>query len=133
MEGRTNLKKKSRKLALWLGMGIPGAIVFCASVPVEQARSNIAGWLHIVGVDRVPELLQTAQADVVSFLVGLVGFAGTLITAIITHRSAKKVEREELESIRLISDAAAKLHASVVKMPKPKNLPGHRGSGRFGA
>lgn len=61
----------ARKVLLWLGMGVPGVIAFCATVPIEQARSNLAGWLHWVGVDRIPDVLQHPWTDIVTASLGV--------------------------------------------------------------
>jgi len=47
----------------WAFFGIPGIIAFAATIKVEDAQSNIAGWMQFLGVDRVPEFISSPFAD----------------------------------------------------------------------
>lgn len=60
------MSKKSsafRRVSTWVLLGVPSAVVFFSSVSVQQAQTNVAGWLHIVGVDRIPAALNSPYAD----------------------------------------------------------------------
>jgi hypothetical protein len=48
--------------ALPLGLGLP-VVIGAASVKPEDAASNVAAWLHLIGIERVPEWLTTPNVD----------------------------------------------------------------------
>lgn len=57
---------KARKVLLWLGTGVSGLVAFCATISVEDAKSNIAGWLQLVGIDRIPAAFQARTTDLLA-------------------------------------------------------------------
>jgi len=111
-----------KKVGSWLLVGIPGAIAFCATVKVEDAKSNLAGWLHLLGVERVPALLSSATADLVALAGGIVGAViGGFFVAWYWLAVSREPERLQSESYTLIKG---------VTMTPPKDLPGHGRKGR---
>jgi hypothetical protein len=44
-------------------VGLGATIVFLSQTSPEVARSNIAAWLHVIGIDRVPQALASATTD----------------------------------------------------------------------
>lgn len=55
------------------------AVVAAAQTEPEEAISNIAGWLQLIGVDQVPPFLANAQTDAWVTALGLTALAASLL------------------------------------------------------
>lgn len=113
-----------RRTSTWVILGIPGALVFFASVPVEQAQSNAAGWLHLFGVDRIPAALTSPGADAIIAVMSILGASLSFALTLITDGYARKElehQRQRVKeayergraSIRQVSDAADELREAL--------------------
>jgi hypothetical protein len=86
-----------------------------ATVKVEDARSNVAGWLHFLGVDQVPALLASANTDWIALVSAFFSSLGAL--AYTTH-----VAREALDGVEYIGPGSSYLKRT--KIQEPKEVPG---------
>jgi hypothetical protein len=91
-----------RRASTWALLGVPGAVVFFSSVSVAQAQTNVAGWLHLFGIDRIPVALSSPYADLLirwtAIIMTAVSFIlnGALQAIRIYDRKRAAAERREM-------------------------------------
>jgi hypothetical protein len=67
-----------------------GIATCMAQVPVKEARSNVAGWLDLLGVSRVPDFLQAADTDqIVTVIAVLVSIVPAMWMALTIERATR--------------------------------------------
>jgi F0F1-type ATP synthase membrane subunit c/vacuolar-type H+-ATPase subunit K len=114
---------RAKRILKWSWYSATAFVAFMATVKVEDARSNVAGWLHFLGVDQVPALLASANTDWIALVSALVSGLVALVSAI-RMRQATNAARE---AIAVAKDADPRsIYFEGVKMQEPKDLPGHR-------
>jgi hypothetical protein len=122
-DGEQN-KKLFEKMWTWALLGIPGSLAFFASVSVQDARSNVAGWLHFFGVERIPEALSTPGADlIIRWMTALMATLLIVLDVLIYRQRSRLVALEQqqlldshqkaLESIRQMDTATDNLKSAL--------------------
>lgn len=49
------------KIGAWALGGAGSIVAFCANVTVEDAKTNIGGWINLLGIDRIPGFLLSSK------------------------------------------------------------------------
>src|SRR4051812_12770928 len=116
-------KRPFQQIWTWALLGIPGALGFFASVSVQDARSNVAGWLHLFGVERIPEALSTPGADlIIRWMTALMAVLLIILDVLIYRQRSRlaamevgqslESHKKALESISHVDMAADRLKAT---------------------
>lgn len=102
---------------LYWALGLMGAVfVFCAQTKVEDATSNISGWMQLIGADAVAERLADTAADswVTAFGVilcaGVIGFNLWRARKIRAHERSHNLVNSTLESMKPLPQRQAVLY-----------------------
>jgi hypothetical protein len=70
------------RVLFYTASGLGAVLIAAAQTKPEDAASNIAGWLKILGIDRVPDFLASQQADLWFTFIGLACVVGAGIFGI---------------------------------------------------
>jgi hypothetical protein len=128
MAGEDSERKVSllRRVSVWALLGVPGVLAFSASVSVENAKTNVAGWLHFLGADHIPAALTNPGADaIIQVMSAIMGMLLGVATVIFTLSTRRLAERNRLLSEQLVGDKAARRRTA--SPPKPRRpSPGKR-------
>lgn len=119
------------KTGAWALGGIGSALTFGANVKVEEAKTNIGGWINFFGIDRIPGFLLSAYTDFAVMALGVVGIA---LAAFIHWRGINREKKASRLAADAVEEAALADGRSIfvegVPMKQPRHLPGH-GRGGF--
>jgi hypothetical protein len=81
------------KMSLGLGAGL----VFISQTSPDVAKSNLAAWLHVIGIDRIPHALASTSADGYLLVFGII----EIIFALLFWLWARGLQHEIEERNRL--------------------------------
>lgn len=82
------------KLSVIAGAGL----VFVSQTSPETAQSNIAAWLHVIGIDRVPQMFARTSADTWGTVIGIIEIALSILW--ILYLRGTVAEARERDSLR---------------------------------
>ena len=74
---------KVRTFILAVGGTVGALLMFAASIPYEEAKSNISSYLKPIGIDNPPDWLTSQSADDIGALIGLTLFLVALVFLIL--------------------------------------------------
>lgn len=118
------------KIAAWALGGVGSILAFCANVTVEDAKTNIGGWINFLGIDRIPGFLLSSNTDLAGMVLGLAGVAFAALFYWRATKIGKAIQSVEERPKEAPVSAPSPIFVEGVPMRQPRDLPGH-GRGSF--